>query len=377
MIIKGAIIGCGRISHKHVDAFIANDSNMKLIGCCDIVYERASEIKEEYLNKLEKNNLKPFYPVETYKDYKEMIKKIKPDFVVVSTESGYHPQITIEALSLGVHVICEKPMALSISDADRMIEASKKYNKLLCVSFQNRFNKPIQLLKNAINQGRFGKLLYGVANIRWNRGMDYYKQAPWRGTWELDGGTLMNQCTHNIDLLQWIMGEDANEVYGVTKRYLREIEAEDFGAAIIKFKSGAVGIIEGTADIFPKNLEETLFVSGEKATVKIGGLAVNKIENWRFSDADKYGDYEEKVIGEGYNLEDKDFQAVYGFGHTPLYKNFYDALVNNGKLLIDGEAGKKALEIILAIYKSSKIGKPVKLPLKNFSTLNMKYIFDK
>lgn len=376
MEIKGAIIGCGRISHKHVDAFIANHPYMQLIGCCDIIEERAIEIKKEYLEKLKTIDLSFGMEVRVYKDYKEMVKELKPDFVIVSTESGYHPNITNFCLQNGINVICEKPMALSIKDADEMIENSIKNKKLLCVSFQNRFNKPIQLLKKAIDNKRFGKIFYGVANIRWTRNMDYYKQALWRGTWALDGGTLMNQCTHNIDLLQWILGEDACEVYGVTKRYMKNIEAEDFGAAIIKFKSGATGIIEGTANIYPKNLEETLFISGEKGTVKIGGLAVNKIENWRFADSDIVGDTEDKVVNEGYNLEDTDFQAVYGFGHAPLYKNFYNALVKGEKLLIDGEAGKKALEIILAIYKSCKTNKPVELPLKDFSTLDMQGFFD-
>lgn len=381
--LKCAIIGCGRISHKHVDAIVNNYKNILLKGVCDVIEERANERAEEYVDKLSKKiisegeNTKNINKPEIFKDYKEMIAKLDLDFVAVTTESGYHPEIAIYCLNNDLNVIVEKPMALSIKDADMMIKKAEEKNKLLAVSFQNRFNEPIQKARNALEKGRFGKMLYGVASIRWNRGMQYYNQAKWRGTWELDGGALMNQCTHNIDLLQWFLGGEAVEVYGVTNRYLRDIKAEDFGSAIVKFKNGAIGIIEGTVDIYPKNLEETLFLSGSKGTVKIGGLAVNQIEAWRFEDSKIVGDTEEKVLGEGYNLEDRDFQAVYGYGHTYLYKDFYESVIKGKQPYITGKEGKKALEIILAIYKSQKTGIPEKLPLEDFSTLEMKGIFDK
>jgi predicted dehydrogenase len=205
-----------------------------------------------------------------------------------------------------------------------------------------------------------------MIQVRWNRNEAYYAEAPWRGTWALDGGTLMNQCTHGIDLLQWMMGENAVRVQAQTRRFMRPIEAEDFGAAIVEFANGSVGIIEGTADVFPTNLNETLSLFGEKASVVIGGLAVNKIETWRFADAEKYGDTEESVLNPG----EKDPPTVYGFGHEALFSDFIDALNTDRKPLISGEDGKKALEIILAIYKSQKTGKPVDLPL-DFSTLDM------
>jgi predicted dehydrogenase len=211
-----------------------------------------------------------------------------------------------------------------------------------------------------------------MVQIRWNRNEAYYAEAPWRGTWEQDGGTLMNQCTHGIDLLQWMMGENAVRVQAQTRRFMRPIEAEDFGAAIVEFKSGAVGIIEGTADIFPTNLNETLSVFGEKGSVVIGGLAVNKMETWRFADAASVGDTEDKVL----NPNEKDPPTVYGFGHTALFKDFIDSIESDREPLVSGESGKKALEVILAIYKSQKTGKPVDLPC-DFSTLDMKGIFDK
>jgi predicted dehydrogenase len=286
--------------------------------------------------------------------------------VTIATESGKHKEIAIACLHTGCHVICEKPMALSTKDADAMNEAAQKAGKKLAVCFQNRFNAPVQKLRAALEAGRFGRILHGMVQIRWNRNEAYYAEAPWRGTWEQDGGTLMNQCTHGIDLLQWMLGEDAVRVQAQTRRFLRPIDAEDFGAAIVEFKSGAVGIIEGSADIYPANLNETLSVFGEKGSVVIGGLAVNKPETWRFADAAAVGDTEDKVL----NPNEKDPPTVYGFGHEALFKDFVEALDTGRDPLVSGEKGKKALEIILAIYKSQKTGKPVDLPC-SFATMEM------
>jgi predicted dehydrogenase len=360
------LIGCGRISIKHIEAFTKNADKITLVGVCDPIKSRAEEKAQEYsrLN----NNKSPAI----YTDYTKMLSELKPDFVTIAAESGLHPEIAVKCLEAGCHVICEKPMALSVSDADRMINTAKKANKKFVVCFQNRFNAPVQKLRVAYEAGRFGRILHGMVQIRWNRNEAYYAEAPWRGTWEMDGGTLMNQCTHGIDLLQWIMGEDAVRVQAQTRRFIRPIDAEDFGAAIIEFKSGAVGIIEGTADIYPTNLNETLSIFGEQGTAVIGGLAVNKIETWRFSDAEKIGDTEKTVL----NPNEKDPPSVYGFGHTALFSDFIDAIEKNREPLVSGEKGKKALEIILAIYKSQKTGLPVDLPL-DFSTMEMKGEFEK
>ncbi len=369
------IIGCGRISHKHITALAKNYDRYNLIAVCDVKEEKALERAQEYVERVKdevKGKVALVNKPNLYYDYKEMIKDENLDLVTISTESGYHPDIAIKCLNNNLHVLVEKPMALSIKDADNMIKAAKSNGKKLCVSFQNRFNKPIQLTREAVEKGRFGKMLHSVASIRWNRNQGYYEQAPWRGTWELDGGTLMNQCTHNIDLLQWMMDSKPTEVYGVTRTHMRDIDAEDFGSAIIKFENGSVGMIEGTADLYPKNLEEILFLSGETGTVKIGGLAVNEMESWRLIDSDKYGDSEDEVLKENNSIEDRDFQAVYGTGHIALYHDFYNAIIEDRDPYISGEEGKKALEIILAIYKSQKEGKPVKLPLKDFGTMDMK-----
>jgi predicted dehydrogenase len=356
-----ALIGCGRISFKHIEGFVDNAERLTLTALCDPIKNRVEEKRSEYQKKFPDAN------IAVYKDYREMLAKQKPDIVTIATESGKHPEIAVTCIEAGCHVICEKPMALSVKDADKMITAAKKNKRKLAVCFQNRFNAPIQTLRTALEAGRFGKILHGMIQIRWNRNEAYYAEAPWRGTWEQDGGTLMNQCTHGIDLLQWMMGENAVRVQAQTRRFMRPIEAEDFGAAIVEFKNGAVGMIEGSADVFPMNLNETLSIFGEKGTAVIGGLAVNKIETWRFADAQFAGDTEEKVL----NPSEKDPPTVYGFGHTALFKDFVEAIEADREPIISGESSKKALEIILAIYKSQKTGNPVDLPC-DFSTLDMK-----
>ncbi len=364
-MITLALIGCGRISFKHVEAAVKNSDQIKLIATCDPKLERAEAKAAEYRKAL------PDAKVAVYTDYREMLAKEKPDVCAIATESGYHPAISIACSEAGAHVICEKPMALSTSDADAMIAAAKKAGRTLTVCFQNRFNAPVRKTRNALEVGRFGRMLHGAVQIRWNRNEGYYAEAPWRGTWELDGGTLMNQCTHGIDLLQWMMGEDAVRVQAQTRRFLRPIEAEDFGAAIVEFGSGAVGIIEGTADVYPTNIDETLSLFGSTGSVVIGGLAVNKVETWRFADAEKVGDTEDKVL----NPSEKDPPTVYGFGHSALYADVLDAIEQGRDPLVSGEKGRKALEIILAIYKSQKTGLPVDLPT-TFSTKEMKGEFD-
>ena len=361
-----ALIGCGRISFKHIEGFAENSGKLALAALCDTEETRAREKEAEYR--------KTFSCAKTqiFTDYRRMLEKQKPDIVTIAAESGKHCQITIDCLEAGCHVICEKPMALSAEDADDMIKTAKKNNRKLAVCFQNRFNAPVQKLRTALEAWRFGKILHGMVQIRWNRNDAYYAEAPWRGTWEQDGGTLMNQCTHGIDLLQWMMGEDAVRVQAQTRRFLRPIEAEDFGAAIVEFKNGAVGIIEGSADIFPKNLNETLSIFGERGSAVIGGLAVNKMETWRFSDAAEIGDTEEKVL----NPNEKDPPTVYGFGHTALFRDFIEAIENDREPLISGAKGKKALDIILAIYKSQKTNAPVDIPC-DFSTMEMKGYFNK
>ena len=359
--MKYALIGCGRISPNHLEAAINN--NLEIVGLCDIIPENIDKL----LNKLNIDVNK----YKKYTNYKEMLEKEKPELVAIATESGKHAAIALECLDAGVNLIIEKPIALSLEDADKIIEKANKKGLVVCANHQNRFNKSIQKIRQALEEKKFGKMLYGTAHIRWNRGIDYYTQAPWRGTWAQDGGALMNQCIHNIDLLRWMMGDNIEEVCAYTDNLNHDyIEAEDLGLAIVKFKNGSYGIIEGTTDIYPKNLEETLYLFGQKGTVKAGGKSVNIIEEWMFEDNSENPEDVKKNNSEMP-------KNVYGFGHTPLYKNVINAINTHTKPLVDAEAGRRALELVLAIYKSAAEGKPVKLPLDKCSTMDFVGRFDK
>lgn len=352
--MKYALIGCGRISPNHVMA--AKNNDLDIVAVCDIVRSNAEDKILKF--DLDSNNVK------IYEDYHELLENEKPELVAIATESGKHAAIALDCIAAGCHVIIEKPIALSIADADAIIQAGKENGVVVCVNHQNRFNKSIQEIRKAIEKQRFGKLLYGTAHIRWNRNHEYYDRAAWRGTWEQDGGALMNQCIHDIDLLRWMMGDEIDTVYGMTDRLIHSyIEAEDLGLAVVKFGNGSYGTIEGTTNVYPKNLEETLYIFGEKGTVKAGGEAVNIIEEWKFSDY--FGDEEEVKRECSENPPN-----IYGFGHSKLYRNVIAAVEGKEELVVDGEAGKRALELVLAIYKSAVEGKPVKFPLENCSTMD-------
>lgn len=353
--MRYALIGCGRISVNHLAAAQAN--KLEIVAISDVFPEKMEEKKQTF--RLNDN-------VKAYTNYKELLAKEKPELVAICTESGKHAKIALACIDAGCHVIIEKPIALSLTDADEIIQRAKAKGVKVCTSHQNRFNKSIQKIREAVEAKRFGKLFYGTAHIRWCRDENYYKQASWRGTWEQDGGALMNQCIHNIDLLRWMMGDEVEEVVGMTDKLNHPyIDCEDLGIALVKFKNGSYGIIEGTTDIYPKNLEETLYIFGKKGTVKAGGASVNKIEVWKFADG---LDEEEKIIDEFH----EDPPNIYGFGHTRLYADMIDAITNNREPFVNGEAGKRALELVLAIYKSAAEGKPVKLPLGFVSTMDFK-----
>lgn len=352
--MRYALIGCGRISPNHIMA--AKNNNLDFAAMCDIDPKMMKDKTEKF----------GLDSVHQYTDYQEMLEKEKPELVAIATWSGEHARIALDCLDAGCNVIVEKPIALSLADADRIIAKANEKNLKVCANHQNRFNKSIQKIRTALEAGRFGKMFYGTATIRWNRNQDYYKQAPWRGTWEEDGGALMNQCIHNIDLLRWMMGDEVDTVYGMTDRLSHPyIDCEDLGIAVIKFRNGSYGIIEGTTDIYPKNLEETLYLFGEKGTVKAGGQSDNKIEVWRFEDK---SENPEEVIRQF----SENPPNVYGFGHTPLYADVIDAIKTDRKPYVDAEAGRRALELVLAVYKSASDGEPVSLPLKECSTMDFK-----
>lgn len=358
MNMKYALIGCGRISPNHIEA--AKNNQLDFVAMCDIV----PEIMQEKSDKFGLEN------VRKYANYKELLKKEQPQLVAIATESGKHAQIALDCIEAGSNVIIEKPIALSIADADAIIAAGKRQGVIVCANHQNRFNKSIQYIRKALEEYRFGKLSHGAAHVRWNRGEDYYTQAPWRGTWAQDGGCLMNQCIHNIDLLRWMMGDEIEEVMAYTDQIEHPyLEAEDLGMALIKFKNGSYGLIEGTTNVYPKNLEETLYIFGEYGTVKAGGTSDNIIEEWSFADKLDEPEYVKATYHENP-------PNVYGFGHTPLYADVIDAIENGREPYVDGEAGKRALELVLAIYKSAAEHRPVKLPLTDCSTLDFVGRFD-
>lgn len=359
MSIKYAIIGCGRISPNHIAAAIENDLN--IVAICDLDETKMDKTISTF-------NLPD--TVKKYTNYKEMISKESPTLVAICTESGEHGKIALYCIEKGCNLIIEKPIALSLEEADEIIQKAKEHNVKVSACHQNRFNKSIQKLREAVEEGRFGRLLHGTAHIRWNRGEDYYKQAPWRGTWEQDGGALMNQCIHNIDLLRWMMGNEIVEVIGMTDNLNHNyIEAEDLGLALVKFANGSYGVIEGTTNVYPKNLEETLYIFGEQGTVKVGGKSVNIIEEWMFADQK---DNSEEVKAKYHENP----PSVYGFGHTPLYTDVIDAIVNDRDPYVTAEDGRRALELVLAIYKSAAEGISIKLPLDKCSTLDFSGRFD-
>lgn len=353
MTLKYALIGCGRISPNHIAS--ALERKLNIVAICDIVSSRMDDTAIQF--KLPDS-------VKKYTDYKEMIINEKPDLVAICTESGKHGQIALECLDLGCHLIIEKPITLSLEEVDKIIIKAKQKKLVVSVCHQNRFNKSIVKIREAVEANRFGKILHGAAHIRWRRDENYYTQAPWRGTWEQDGGALMNQCIHNIDLLRWMMGDEIEEVFGMTDKLNHDfIEAEDLGLALIKFSNGSYGLIEGSTNIYPRNLEETLYIFGSQGTIKAGGKSVNMIEEWSF--ADKLDNPEEIK-----SIYHEDPPNVYGFGHSPLYQNVIDAITLKQTPYVTALDGRNALELVLAIYQSSATGKSVKLPLKRGSTMD-------
>lgn len=346
--MKYALIGCGRISTNHIKAAVAD--KLEIVAVCDVIENRMEEV-------LSKHGLENEPTIARYTDYKKMIADHSElQLISIATESGLHAEIALYCIEHGINVIIEKPMAMSIDDAEKIIALSKAKNVKVSACHQNRFNIAVQQMRRALETGRFGKISHGSIHVRWNRNRDYYDQAKWRGTWAQDGGALMNQCIHGIDLLRWMMGDEVEEVYGVTKQQFHDyLECEDIGMAVVKFKNGAVGTIEGTTNVYPKNLEETLYLFGQNGTVKLGGKSTNAIDVWDFADETET-DQENKGLFE-------QTSNVYGNGHTSLFADVIDAIENDRTPYVDAVAGRNALEMILAIYKSAAEGKPVKLPL--------------
>ncbi len=340
-MINFALVGCGRISKRHSELLGENQiAGAQLVAVCDKIVSKAQVIADKY-------------SIPVYSCFHDMMKAEKIDVVVVLTESGLHAQHTIELAPYGAHVVVEKPMALTLDDADAMIEACDKHGVKLFVVKQNRFNVPIVQLRKALDQGRFGKLIMGTVRVRWCRPQAYYDQDSWRGTWAYDGGVLTNQASHHVDLLEWMMG-DVESVFAKSKRALVDIEAEDTAVVILKFRSGALGVIEATTAIRPKDLEGSISILGETGSVEVGGFAVNEMKTWNFTETHE----EDSEVIDKYSVNPPN---VYGFGHQAYYEHVVDCLDNETAQLVDGLQGRKSLELINAIYESIETGEEVSL----------------
>lgn len=340
-MLKVALVGCGRIAKRHSELLGHGEvDGASLAAVCDVVDSKAKAIAA------------PF-EVPWFTDMHEMMEHANPDVVVILTESGLHAEHTIALAPYGKHIIVEKPMALTLDDADNMIRACDQFGARLFVVKQNRFNVPVVKMREALESGRFGKLVLGTVRVRWCRRQEYYDQDAWRGTWSLDGGVLTNQASHHIDLLEWMMG-DVESVYAKVTTALVDIETEDTAVVVLKFRSGALGIIEATTAARPKDLEGSISILGECGTVEIGGFAVNEMKVWRF---------EESVPNDECVLSKFSVNPpnVYGFGHQAYYQHVIDCIRTEKPQLVDGLEGRRSLELISAIYESVETGRDVSM----------------
>lgn len=339
--IKFALVGCGRIAKNHFAALQEHSDRAELVGVCD-----TDELALQ--SAVQATSAKP------HSSLNSLLAESEADIVVLTTPSGLHPEQAILVAASGRHVMTEKPMATRWHDGLRMVKACDEAGVRLFVVKQNRKNATLQLLRNAINKGRFGRIYMVNINVFWTRPQEYYDSAAWRGTWEFDGGAFMNQASHYIDLLDWLVGP-IESVQAYTGTLARNIEVEDTGVMSIRWRSGALGSVNATMLTYPKNLEGSITILGEKGSVRIGGVAVNEIQHWTFADADEDDEMLEKA---SYNTT-----SVYGFGHPLYYDNVIKVLRGEAEPETDGREGLKSLELLIATYLSARDGRRVALPL--------------
>jgi UDP-N-acetyl-2-amino-2-deoxyglucuronate dehydrogenase len=339
-MLNFALLGCGRIAKRHAE-LLGNKQikNARLVAVCDVVPKKAQTLGE-------------LFNVPFYTDMDEMMEKEKNiDVISVLTPSGMHAEHVINLAKYKKSILVEKPMALTLEDADAMIRVCDAASIQLFVVKQNRYNLPVQKLREAIEEQRFGKIILGTVRVRWCRTQEYYDQDAWRGTWSMDGGVFTNQASHHIDLLEWMLGEPES-VFAKSMTALANIETEDTGVALIKFRNGALGIVEATTATRPKDLEGSISILGEKGTVEIGGFAVNEMKVWNFTEPRE----DDRSVLEHYKQNPPN---VYGFGHAAYLDHVVDSILNGKPALVDGLEGRKSLELIMAIYESIETGKEV------------------
>jgi UDP-N-acetyl-2-amino-2-deoxyglucuronate dehydrogenase len=340
--INVALVGCGRISKKHLEAITEHQDRLSLVAVCDRDEAAAQAVAEEY-------------HAEAYTELDAMLEHAAIDMVVLCTPSGLHPKQTIQVAESGRHVLTEKPMATRWQDGRDMLKACDKADVRLFVVKQNRLNPPIQALKTAIDQDRFGQIYLANVNVFWTRPQSYYDQGGWRGSWEWDGGAFMNQASHYVDLVQWLLGP-VDSVQAMMGTLGRKIEAEDTGVLNIRWRRGTMGSVNVTMLTYPKNYEGSITLLGEKGTVRIGGTAVNEIQHWEFED--------KRPEDETIQTENYATTSVYGFGHVPYYANVIDCLQGKPADVTDGRSGLAALELLIAAYRAARDDKTTHLPLE-------------
>ena len=339
--IRMAIVGCGRISRNHFGSIEKHEDNLELAAVCD----NNAAVLKEHTDK---------YAVHGYLQFEEMLKSEELDVVALCTPSGVHSEQAVMAANYKVNVMTEKPMATRWQDGVRMVKACDDAGVQLFVVKQNRRNTTLQLLKRVIEEKRFGKINMVHLNVFWTRPQEYYDQDKWRGTWEFDGGAFMNQASHYVDLLDWLIGP-VDKVQAMMST-TRDIEVEDTGVLNVKWRSGALGSMSVTMLTYPKNLEGSITILGEKGSVRVGGVAVNDIQLWQF---DEPRDYDQQIENANYETT-----SVYGFGHPLYYKNMIGTLRGEVEPETDGREGLKSLELLIAAYLSARDGKTVSLPLE-------------
>lgn len=345
-MLKFILLGCGRISEKHSQLLGTNKiKGASLVGVCDINLSKAKKIAD-------------IYKVPYFDNIHSLMNKVDADVIVILTPSGFHASNILEVIKYKKHIVVEKPMTLTVEDAEKVILECDRAKVKLFVVKQNRFNLAIKKLKNAIETNKFGKIFLATVRVRWARHQSYYDQDKWRGTWKYDGGVIANQASHHVDLLEWMMG-DVESVFAKSKQSIANIETEDTAIAILNFKNKSLGIIEATTAARPNNIEGSISILGEKGTAVIGGIAVDKINTWRFENEEKN---EKDIISKFSNEVDH----VYGIGHQLYYEHIVDCINNGSAQLVDGLEGKKSIELINSIYESIEIGKEIYIK-SNFS----------
>ncbi len=337
-VVRFGIIGCGRIAPRHAQS-LQQVAASKLVAVADVVESRAQHLAAEF-------------GAAPYTDYHALLARADVDAVSVCVPSGLHAQVAIDAMHAGKDVLVEKPIAITLEDADRMIETSRRTGRTMGVVLQNRYNHPMQALRQAIDAGKLGTLHLGSACVRWYRPQSYYEDG-WHGTWAMDGGALMNQSIHHIDALQWLMGP-VQAVNAFTATRAHKMEAEDVGVAVVRFANGALATIEGSTLTWPQNLEGSVAVFGEHGSVKIGGTALNRIELWKVA-----GELEQEA--EVLTSQRVDPPSVYGYSHREVLRDFVHAIQSGSEPGTPGAEARKSLALVLAIYESARRGCEVSL----------------